>query len=103
MLHIVGGESAAGTLRESSRPGEVLIYGDLLYEGSTPAGLNSDTWDEIRVRFYSDAGYANMEDARFIASFVMKQDYRRSVIIAHLWLTRMTGVTWGRSKAEKTV
>lgn len=66
MLHIVDGESVAGTLRESSIPGEVLIYGDLLYEGPTPAGLNSDAWNEIRARFYSDAGYASMENARAI-------------------------------------
>jgi RNA polymerase sigma factor (sigma-70 family) len=66
MLHIVDGESVAGTLRESSIPGEVLIYGDLLYEGPTPAGLNNDTWNEIRARFYSDAGYASIEDAREI-------------------------------------
>jgi RNA polymerase sigma factor (sigma-70 family) len=33
MLHIVDGESVAGTLRESIVPGEVRIYGDLMYEG----------------------------------------------------------------------
>lgn len=66
MLHIVDGESVAGTLRESSIPGEVLIYGDLLYEGPTPASLNSDAWNEVRARFCSDAGYARLEDARII-------------------------------------
>jgi RNA polymerase sigma factor (sigma-70 family) len=64
LLHIVDGESVAGTFRESSIPGEVLIYGDLLYEGPTPAGLTNGTWNEIRARFYSDAGYTSMEDAR---------------------------------------
>jgi hypothetical protein len=32
-LHITDGESVAGTLRESGLPGEVVIDGDLLYEG----------------------------------------------------------------------
>jgi len=66
MLHIVDGESVAGTLRESSIHGEVLIYGDLFYEGPTPASLGSDAWNEVRARFYSDAGYHSMEDARTI-------------------------------------
>jgi hypothetical protein len=64
MLHIVDGESVAGTLRQSAVPGEVMIYGDLLYEGPAPAGLTTEAWRERRARFYSDAGYASIEDAR---------------------------------------
>jgi hypothetical protein len=33
MLHVADGESVAGTLRESGLPGEVIVEGDLLYEG----------------------------------------------------------------------
>lgn len=32
MLHIADGHSVAGTLRESGVPGDVSIYGDLMYE-----------------------------------------------------------------------
>jgi hypothetical protein len=33
MLHVTDGESVAGTLREAGLPGEVIVEGDLLYEG----------------------------------------------------------------------
>jgi hypothetical protein len=41
MIHITDGESVAGTLRESGLPGEVLVDGDLLYEG--PARMVSNS------------------------------------------------------------
>ena len=63
MLHIVDGESVAGTLRQSRLPGRVMIYGDLLYEGPVPAGLEARGWNEVRARFYCDAGYTTMEEA----------------------------------------
>jgi hypothetical protein len=66
MLHITDGESVAGTLRQSAVPGEVVIYGDLLYEGPAPAGVSNEQWRETRARFYADAGYANLEDARHV-------------------------------------
>jgi hypothetical protein len=64
MLHVTDGESVAGTLRESRVPGEVLIYGDLMYEGPTPADLSSEAWREARAQFYVEAGYAGLEEAR---------------------------------------
>jgi hypothetical protein len=64
MLHITDGESVAGTLRESGVPGYVAIYGDLMYEGPTPAGLSREAWRETRASFHADAGYASLEDAR---------------------------------------
>jgi hypothetical protein len=53
MLHITDGESVAGTLRQTSIPGEVSIYGDLLYEGPAPNGLTPAEWRETRARFMS--------------------------------------------------
>jgi hypothetical protein len=41
MLHITDGESVAGTLRESGIPGRVAVYGDLMYEGPIPAGIEA--------------------------------------------------------------
>jgi hypothetical protein len=41
MLHITDGESVAGTLRGSGLPGEVLVDGDLLYEGPPRPASNS--------------------------------------------------------------
>jgi RNA polymerase sigma factor (sigma-70 family) len=64
MLHVTDGESVAGTLRESGIPGHVSIYGDLMYEGPAPAGLDMAAWREIRSRFIAGVGYATLEEAR---------------------------------------
>ena len=63
MLHITDGQSVAGTLRESGIPGEVSIYGDLMYEGPVPAGLDADTWLETRATFIADR-FGGLEQAR---------------------------------------
>ena len=55
MLHIADGESVAGTLRESGIPGVVSIYGDLMFEGPAPTGLDAETWRETRARFMAGA------------------------------------------------
>jgi len=64
MLHITDGESVAGTLRQSGLPGDVVTYGDLLYEGPVAGGLPPAELREIRARFMADAGYASLDDAR---------------------------------------
>jgi hypothetical protein len=53
-LHITDGESVAGTLRQSAVPGEVRIFGDLMYEGPAPAGLTDAEWWDTRSRFHSE-------------------------------------------------
>jgi uncharacterized protein DUF1835 len=64
VLHITDGESVAGTLRESAVPGDVSIYGDLMYEGPAPGDLNAEAWRDTRARFIAEAGYATVEAAR---------------------------------------
>ncbi len=64
MLHITDGESVAGTLRESGIPGNVRVYGDLMFEGPAPAGLDVEAWVETRARFMAEAGYCGLEEAR---------------------------------------
>jgi hypothetical protein len=64
MLHITDGESVAGTLRESAVPGEVKTYGDLMYEGPAPAGLDVQAWIDTRARFMAESGYATLDEAR---------------------------------------
>jgi Domain of unknown function (DUF1835) len=56
MLHITDGESVAGTLRQSTVPGEVRIFGDLMYEGPAPAGLSDAEWWDKRAQFLSQTG-----------------------------------------------
>lgn len=64
MLHITDGESVAGTLRQSTIPGVVSTYGDLMYEGPARAGLHDQAWFEMRAQFMANAGYAALENAR---------------------------------------
>jgi RNA polymerase sigma factor (sigma-70 family) len=64
MLHITDGESVAGTLRESAIPGTVSTYGDLLYEGPAPQGLDDEAWRDARARFIADSGYATLEEGQ---------------------------------------
>ena len=64
MLHITDGESVAGTLRQSAVPGEVRIFGDLLYEGPAPAGLSEAEWWDRRARFLSESHGLSPEEAR---------------------------------------
>src|SRR5262245_26093062 len=64
MLHITDGESVAGTLRESALTGVVSTYGDLMFEGPAPAGLDAEAWRDVRARFIADSDYAALEEAR---------------------------------------
>lgn len=64
MLHITDGESVAGTLRESGIPGVVSTYGDMMYEGPAPAGLDAKQWREARARFMAEADFATLDEAR---------------------------------------
>jgi hypothetical protein len=64
MLHITDGESVAGTLRQSAVPGEVRIFGDLMYEGPAPAGLTDAEWWDRRARFLSESGIFTLAEAR---------------------------------------
>lgn len=64
MLHITDGESVAGTLRESSIPGVVSIYGDLMCEGPAPAGLDIEAWIETRANFRADLHDTTLAEAR---------------------------------------
>jgi RNA polymerase sigma factor (sigma-70 family) len=66
MLHITDGESVAGTLRESGIPGDVTVYGDLMYEGPAPAGLDADAWLQTRASWMAGPGgvHPTLEGAR---------------------------------------
>ena len=64
MLHLTDGESVAGTLRQSTVPGEVRIFGDLMYEGPAPAGLSDAEWWDTRARFLSESGVLSRDEAR---------------------------------------
>ena len=87
LLHITDGESVAGTLRESSVPGDVKIYGDLMYEGPAPAGLSSDAWLEARAKFLSGNGNTTFDEAhRYLMSFQDTLDAFSKYQETVLWL-----------------
>ncbi len=70
MLHITDGESVAGTLRQSAVPGEVRIFGDLMYEGPAPAGLTDAEWWDTRSRFHSECfGLTLAETLQAVGAF----------------------------------
>ena len=58
LLHVTNGDSAAGTLRETSLGGEVLAWRDVLNEGP----LLRDGFREARAAFLSSCGWGE-EDA----------------------------------------
>ncbi|MFZ0591755.1 MAG: hypothetical protein WAM39_14920 [Bryobacteraceae bacterium] len=64
MLHIADGESVANTLRQSGVAGDVKIYGDLMYEGPTPAGITTEAWVDCRASFLSQHSWVSFEEAR---------------------------------------
>ena len=48
MLHILNGESTEGTLKQSSVPGVLFSFRDVLDHGPTPAGTDDQEWRRIR-------------------------------------------------------
>ncbi|HKZ03687.1 MAG TPA: DUF1835 domain-containing protein [Pyrinomonadaceae bacterium] len=60
MLHIVNGESTAGTLRQSAVQGEMFSFRDALICGPTPAGVAGAEWRRTRARHLSE----DYDDAR---------------------------------------
>jgi hypothetical protein len=42
----------------------VSVYGDLMYEGPAPAGLDAEAWRETRARFLAGDGYQTLAEAR---------------------------------------
>src|SRR5438132_13161265 len=55
MLHIHNGESSAGTLKQSSVPGEIFSFQDTLIGGPTPAGLRGEDWPRVRAHHLSES------------------------------------------------
>jgi hypothetical protein len=51
MLHIANGDSIAGTLAQSSLPGEKVAFREDLTSGPTPAGLSTKEWIRLRAEF----------------------------------------------------
>src|SRR6187399_3573399 len=63
MLHITNGDSAAGTLRETTLGGDVLAWRDTLHEGPVPAVPRRELL-RTRARFLAACG-AGPEDELF--------------------------------------
>jgi hypothetical protein len=69
VLHLTNGDSAAGSLRQSGLPGDVIVWADVLHEGPAPAE-HGDGWRQARARYLSAAGHG--------AFFHVLRDYERA-------------------------
>src|SRR5215470_18064711 len=63
MLHIVNGDSAGGTLRETGLPGEVLVWREDL-SGPIPQRVSMDEWFAIRAGFLTEEYGGDPEETR---------------------------------------
>src|SRR5260221_14596234 len=63
MLHITNGESAAGGIRETGLPGEVMSWIDVLHEGPVPPDLGLEQLRTVRAQFIATCGWTSFEEA----------------------------------------
>src|SRR4026209_935673 len=64
MLHIVNGDSATGTLKQSGIAGNCLAFREVLQEGPAPGGLSDDEWVSNRARFLAEGYHLDVEACR---------------------------------------
>ena len=57
ILHIHCGDTSGDSLRQSSVPGEVLVWHDPVLEGPMQAGLTDREYREMRARFFTENQY----------------------------------------------
>ena len=63
LLHVHCGDSVAGSHRQSSLHGQVIVWQDPLLEGPTPAHVSGDAWMRVRAAHHVGAGHAKDIDA----------------------------------------
>ena len=63
MLHITNGDSAAGGIRRTGVPGEVLSWIDVLHEGPVPQNLDLGQLRTVRAEFIASCGWATFDEA----------------------------------------
>ncbi len=63
MLHVLNGDSPAGTLRQSGVSGDIAVWPDALTDGPVPANADDETWRAVRARFLADSFRLAFDDA----------------------------------------
>lgn len=78
MLHLLNGDCAAETLRQTGVPGDKAAWSDVLHEGPTPKGLSPEQWREVRAGFHAECGWGTFEGCltRLMAMDEALEDYR---------------------------
>ena len=107
-LHVVNGDSTRMGLERSGVPGQFVSWGDVLYEGPTPAGVTPDEWRRVRVQYLAGRGYGNetdiarrsAEDDAQMESWRNHEEvvlwfehdlYDQLILVRHLdWMSRLT-------------
>jgi hypothetical protein len=59
-LHVLNGDAVRVPLEQSTVPGVLLVYPDILHEGPTPL-VTGDEWRRVRSRFLADGDPAREE------------------------------------------
>ena len=55
MLHILNGDSTANLLKEAGLEGDFLTWREALIAGATPAGIDKESWFDLRARHLASA------------------------------------------------
>ena len=64
MLHIINGDSATDTLKQTGIGGEFLAFREVLQEGPAPEGLSVIEWLSNRARFLADGSHLDVGRCR---------------------------------------
>ena len=80
MLHIINGDSTAGTLKQTAIQGEKFSFRDALICGPTPAGVDRSEWIELRANHLSEFYGVEIESCR---SGLLEQEQILSNLNSH--------------------
>ena len=80
MLHIVNGESTAGTLEQSFVPGERFSFRDALLNGPTPFGLSGQEWRRMRAQHLAEAYGLDLQECLQV---LLNQEEKLATLAEH--------------------
>jgi hypothetical protein len=80
MLHILNGDSTAGSLGQSGLPGKILAWAEALHEGPVPAQASPEEWRRVRAHFYAQCGWGTVESN---LAKLLRADQRLETYLRH--------------------
>ena len=64
LLHILSGDCAIETLRDSKIEGDFISWMDVIHYGPVPEGLRLEELSNIRAKFISECDWDSLENAK---------------------------------------